>query len=139
MSLLPRCRNLAARLFCRTTAGSPLPSAIIIQRHSTLSSHPSKHDPHATNEEQFNEPSGSLFNLRHPSDTQGVQERLRDYLWRRPATLLFLVFYVGGTAVFLVLWQYKPETSSEEWAKREAVRRMKKRGIELDEAVVFGS
>ena len=129
-------------LFRRTTASSQpssVSTATITQHHSPLNSHSSNHDHHpAVNGEQFNEPSGALFNLRHPTDTQNGQESLRDYLRRRPATLLFLVFYIGGTAVFLVIWQYKPQTSSEEWAKREAVRRMRERGIELDEATVFG-
>jgi hypothetical protein len=44
---------------------------------------------------------------------------------------VFLVGYVGGLAVFLVLIYYSPDTTLETWAKREAEKRMRERGVDL--------
>lgn len=73
-------------------------------------------------EEHFNEPSGILF---------GIPEggRLRDVM--SPLTWIFLVGFLGGTALFIGLWQYRPDTSAEAWAKRTALRRMRERGVDM--------
>lgn len=93
----------------------------------TSTSHPSTtHTDHKhegeEEEEHFNEPSGILF---------GIPEggRLRDVM--SPLTWIFLVGFLGGTAVFIGLWQYRPDTSAEAWAKRTAIRRMRERGVDM--------
>ena len=61
------------------------------------------------------------------------------------AEQLFVYLYLGGLLVFGFLWQYKPETrysqsslslslivSPNEWAKQQALKRMKERGVDLE-------
>ena len=95
---------------------------------------PLSHPHHASNqckeshehgkeeEEHFNEPSGVLF---------GIPEggRLRDVM--SPLTWIFLVGFLGGTALFIGLWQYRPDTSAEAWGKRTALKRMRERGVDM--------
>jgi hypothetical protein len=44
---------------------------------------------------------------------------------------LFVCGYMGGIAVFLFLAYYKPDTSLETWAWREAEKRMRARGCDM--------
>lgn len=92
--------------------------------HSSITQKDQKddHARHDENAEQFNEPSGILF---------GIPEggRLRDVM--SPLTWIFLVGFLGSTALFIGLWQYRPDTSAEAWAKRTALRRMRERGVDM--------
>lgn len=79
------------RLLTGLGAGSRV-SPLVCRRYGTGS------DSHHR-QEQYNEPGGYLFG-RRPG------ERLE----MDTTTRLYVVFYLGGLAVFLFLYQYKPET-----------------------------
>jgi hypothetical protein len=72
-------------------------------------------------EESCNEPGG--YFLGHPPG---------QFRWPRDLeTNLFVFGYLGGLALFMFLWQYKPETSAKAWARQEAIHRMRARGIDV--------
>lgn len=48
------------------------------------------------------------------------------------AEKIYAVFYLGGLAVFAFIYQYKPDTDPQKWAKKEALRRIEERGVNLE-------
>lgn len=70
-------------------------------------------------EEKFNEPGGRLFG--ESGKKSSIEERI------------YYVGFIGGLALLVFLYQYKPGPTPDEWGRQEALRRMSERGINLDD------
>ncbi|KAG2118451.1 ESSS subunit of NADH:ubiquinone oxidoreductase [Suillus clintonianus] len=69
---------------------------------------------------QFNEPSGWLFGEKPPAPGQSRVKEEWENIW--------YVGMFGSMAMAAVLLYYKPDTSIQTWALREAKERMEARG-----------
>ncbi|KAG2120983.1 ESSS subunit of NADH:ubiquinone oxidoreductase-domain-containing protein [Suillus discolor] len=69
---------------------------------------------------QFNEPSGLLFGEKPPAPGQKRVKEEWENIW--------YVGMFGSMAMAAVLLYYKPDTSIQTWALREAKERMEARG-----------
>jgi len=70
-------------------------------------------------EAKYNEPGGRLFG--RPSGLPRSVERM------------FIYGFTGTIVLLVFLYQYKPGITPEEWGRQEALRRMRERGINLDD------
>lgn len=79
----------------------------------------STHD--STAKEYFNEPRGYQFG-RIPGKKYPPNWPLRIYIFG----------FLGSTALFVFLYQYKPDVDPSTWGRKEALRRMKERGVDIE-------
>ncbi|KAF7799036.1 hypothetical protein EIP86_010266 [Pleurotus ostreatoroseus] len=73
---------------------------------------------------QYNEPSGYLFGEKPPPPGQKRK--------REPWEMIWYIGMYGSMAVGAVLLYYKPDTSIQTWAMKEARARMEARGEKTD-------
>ncbi|KDQ63675.1 hypothetical protein JAAARDRAFT_53867 [Jaapia argillacea MUCL 33604] len=73
---------------------------------------------------QYNEPSGWLFSEKPPPVGQKRQKEDWENLW--------YIGMFGGMGLATVLLYYKPDTSIQTWALKEARERMEARGEKVE-------
>ncbi|OCF36709.1 hypothetical protein I317_02990 [Kwoniella heveanensis CBS 569] len=74
---------------------------------------------YASHGPSYNPPSGYLFGERPPKDGKRVRES-----WET----IYYVGMFGGMALATVIYVYKPDTSIQSWALKEAKARLEARG-----------
>ncbi|ODN79757.1 hypothetical protein L202_03669 [Cryptococcus amylolentus CBS 6039] len=76
---------------------------------------------YASHGPSYNPPSGYIFGERPPKDGKRVKES-----WEN----IYYVGMFGGMALMGIVYAYKPDTSIQTWALKEARERLEARGEE---------